>query len=130
MSIIIIRGEKTRNTGFQKVLECVWENPNLSIKAKGLITYCLTKPATEAIDIPKISKSLGIGRDSARASINECIDMGYAYRRQFRSENGLIGRTYTWISGSKEDIRNLRKNYEECEGIVEEKDKITAFNEI
>jgi reverse gyrase len=131
MSIHIIKGPNIQKKGLIPLMKAIWDNPNLSFQAKGLIAYCMTMSGIEELDVVKLSKSIGIGRGSTYGAIYECIEHGYAYRAQHRKDTGGFGGFHTYISCSREDIKYVKKHYAQLDGCPEEyEDKITTFNEI
>jgi hypothetical protein len=117
MFIVLLKAY--HNNLLKQILRHLWEDPNLSIKSKSLITYCLSKSTREAGDYvemegAEVFKALGFGRDAMRNSINECIKNGYAFKHHFRNDNGSLSECLIYISGQKEDVRSMKEIYKEC----------------
>jgi len=107
-----VRGVKDRRFKFVQLLNSMFEDSNLSLKAKGLIGYCLTKTENWNFHIDHLSSVLKEGVKSIYSVINECIERGYAYRYQGRSKDGKLLPMEFIISDSKEEIETLRKDLE------------------
>jgi predicted transcriptional regulator len=63
------------------------ENPNLSLKAKGLLSYLLSKPDNWKIIMEDLVKKSTNGRESVSSAIRELIEIGYIHRIQTREDN-------------------------------------------
>lgn len=107
-----VRGVKDRRFHFVQLLNAMFEDKKLPLRAKGFIGYCLTKPSSWQFHIKHLCESLDIGRDALYSTINECIEHGYAVRYQIRAENGSFGESETIVSDSKEEIEVLKKEME------------------
>lgn len=66
-------------------------NTKLSIEARWLLIYLLTKPNNWVVRVGDIRNSGGIGRDKAYALMKELCDAGYIEKRESRSEDGQFG---------------------------------------
>jgi len=111
-----IRGVKDRRFKFVQLLNSMFEDPNLSLKAKGFIGYCLTKPEGWKFHISHLEKVLKEGECSIYSTMNECIDNGYAIRYQTRKPDGEFACWETIVSDSKEEIVQLKKDLEKDPG--------------
>jgi|SRR5690606_6156707 len=60
----------------------------LSFKAKGILTYLLSRPDDWQVYEVEIIKHAKDGRDSVRSGIKELIDCGYIERTERRNEKG------------------------------------------
>ena len=70
-------------------------NPKLSWKAKGLLTYLLSKPDGWQFYETEIAKRSKDGRDSVAAGLKELENEGYLERSWIRNERGkYIGRQW------------------------------------
>lgn len=108
-----IRGVKDRRFKFVQLLNEMFENPTLSLKAKGFIGFCLTKKENWDFHVSHLCSVLKEGERAIYSVINECIEHGYAYRHQPRSEDGKMMPVEFIISDSKEEIKTLKKEFEE-----------------
>jgi hypothetical protein len=108
----IIRGVKDRRFKFTQLLNLMLEDQNLSLKAKGFIGYCLTKPPDWHFHMNHLTNVLKEGEKAIYSVINECIEQGYAYRYQPRNASGDFLSSETIISDSKEEIESIKKEIE------------------
>src|ERR1700677_2762578 len=109
-----IRGVKDRRFKFVQLLNDMFEDNQLSLKAKGFIGYCLTKPEDWEFHVSHLCSVLKEGEDCIHATIRECIARGYAYRYRPRSPNGHLLNMVTIVSDSKFEIERTRKEHAEC----------------
>ncbi len=108
-----IRGVKDRRFKFVQLLNSMFEDQNLSLKAKGLIGFCLTKTENWAFKVDHLQDVLKEGKDSIYSTIAECINQGYAYRYQPRDAQGRVQPIQFIISDSKTEIALIKKELEE-----------------
>lgn len=104
-----IRGVKDRRFKFTQLLNSMLEDPGLSLKAKGFIGYCLTKPEDWVFRMSHLTTALLEGERAIYAVINECIEKGYAIRYQPHSPHGDFLPWETIISDSKYEIEERKK---------------------
>lgn len=104
----IIRGVKDRKFNSVQLLNSMFEDKNISLKAKGFIGYCLTKKEDWNFHIPHLCNVLKEGRDAIYSIIKECIDNGYAYRYRTRDEKGQLTIVEYLVSISKEEVQELK----------------------
>lgn len=89
----IIRVEK--NTNYSVISNVHLQDNNLSWKAKGLLSYLLSKPNDWTIYLKHLAKQSKDGTDSTRTALNELIESGYISKEYARNEKGhIIGRDY------------------------------------
>jgi hypothetical protein len=110
----ILRSRKDRENPFVQINRNVFQDPKISLKAKGLIGYCLSKPDDWIFHISVMEKELGCKKDAIRSALRELTDNGYCFRAQFRTEDGTYGRWETIISDSKEEILRAREEFKKC----------------
>lgn len=108
-----VRGVTDRRYKFVQILNSMFEDPNLSLKAKGFIGYCLTKKEDWDFHVFHLCSVLKEGEKAIYSTINECIENGYACRFQPRLENGQAGPVEYIISDSKHEIEAIKKEREE-----------------
>jgi hypothetical protein len=70
------------------------ENPNISLKAKGLYAYIQSKPDGWDFSAERISKSCKEGLDSVRMGLIELENAGYLQRIKSKDEKGLFSIEY------------------------------------
>src|SRR6185295_3046407 len=107
-----IRGVRDSRFHFVQLLNSMFEDPDLSLKAKGFIGYCLTKKEDWKFHITHLCSVLKEGEKAIYSVINECVENGYAYRYQPRAENGDFLPIETIISDSKVEIAKRKKEIE------------------
>lgn len=86
----IIRTPKEDN--FTRVDNILVNDKSLSLKAKGIMLYILSKPDDWKVYIKEITKNNKDGIDSVRSGINELLLLKYIQREKRRGEDG----TYAW----------------------------------
>lgn len=79
-----------RNARYTPVPNIVFEDDRLSMEARWLLGYLLSKPDNWIVVIGDIIKKGKCGRDKARKMIAELVEFGYAEREQSR-EDGKFG---------------------------------------
>ncbi|KAA1039146.1 helix-turn-helix domain-containing protein [Macrococcus equipercicus] len=67
------------------------EDPNLSLKAKGLHAYMMSKADNWQFYETEIVKNCKDGRDSVRSGIDELVKAGYIVRNRQRDDKGRLG---------------------------------------
>ncbi|WP_391558943.1 helix-turn-helix domain-containing protein [Robertmurraya sp.] len=89
----IIRVSKDRNNPYVTMNKHGLDNPALSMKAKGILAYLLSKPDDWRIFVPDLVKHCADGRDSIRAGLRELEEHGYLIRYQLKNEKGRFSNT-------------------------------------
>ena len=79
-----------RNARYAAIPNHVFEDTRLSMEARWLLSYLLSKPDNWTVVIGDIIKKGNCGRDKARKMIAELVDLGYAEREQIR-DDGKFG---------------------------------------
>jgi hypothetical protein len=148
---------KIRNTHrFGTTPNTLLNNPEISLKAKGLYGYMDSKPETWDFTIKGMVSQLKESFDAVRGAINELETAGYLARQQFKDEKGQWdcdyelypdptlnpkkGKPYrenphtvNSVSGKPPHISNKeisKKEKEKKEGVEEEKKKENSIPEI
>ncbi|WP_234891130.1 helix-turn-helix domain-containing protein [Agrobacterium vitis] len=85
-----------RNAKYTTVPNHVFEDTRLSIDARWLLGYLLSKPDNWVVVIGDICNKAKCGRDKARKMIAELVEIGYAEREQVR-DDGKFGATVLLI---------------------------------
>ena len=75
-----------RNARYAAIPNHVFEDCRLSMEARWLLSYLLSKPDNWTVVIGDICKRGGCGRDKARGMIAELVKYGYAEREQQRAD--------------------------------------------
>ena len=100
-------------------------DPNLSFKAKGILTYFLSLPGDWVIYFEEIITHSSDGIRSFRSGIDELITEGYIRRYPIR-ENGVIVRWETEVYEKKysPDGQNVHEDKENIENIEIDNDRL------
>ena len=86
------------------------EDTRLSFKAKGIMSYLLSKPDDWTIYQSEVAKASKDGKASVRSAFNELLELGYLTREIARKENGdFNGYTYTLYEIPVNEIGEVRK---------------------
>lgn len=80
-----------RNARYTTVPNHVFEDVRLSMEARWLLGYLLSKPDNWTVILGDIASRGGCGRDKARRIINELVQHGYADKEQER-DDGRFGK--------------------------------------
>lgn len=89
MSVIRVGRRRQYTQIEQKTLR----DPRMSIKARGLLTYCLSFPDDWTFSIRHMTRSLPDGRQAIRTALAELVELGYAVRIKPRKQDGTIAGT-------------------------------------
>ncbi|OOG73858.1 hypothetical protein B0E45_06085 [Sinorhizobium sp. A49] len=79
-----------RNARYAAIPNHVFEDARLSMEARWLLSYLLSKPDNWTVVLRDITNKGGCGRDKARKMIAELVEFGYAEREQHR-DDGKFG---------------------------------------
>lgn len=85
----VIRVE--HNSNYTTICNYHLRDKNISLKAKGLLTYMLSLPDDWDYSISGLSKVSKEGIDSIRSAIIELENYGYMYRARVRNDDGTLG---------------------------------------
>lgn len=72
------------------------QDPKLSWKALGLLTYILSLPDNWKLRLSHLSQQKKTGRDATRTGLRELEEAGYLYMEKVRGEHGQYQRT-VWL---------------------------------
>ncbi len=84
----IIRVVKNKHNPYLIMNKTCLNDRRLSLKAKGLLCYLLSKPDNWYINTKDIIANNDNARASVFSAINELVTYGYMYKHQFRNQNG------------------------------------------
>lgn len=79
------------DAGFTLIANSALENGNLTLKARGLLAYLLSRPEGWEFDSVRMAKSQHAqkdGRDAIRAALTELVVAGYLERLKKQDEAG------------------------------------------
>jgi len=82
----VLRVRKSEN--FVSIDKRFLEDPNLSLKLKGFLAYCLSKPNDWEFYVRQMASVLKESKTALYSVINEGIQFGYIIRSEQRIENG------------------------------------------
>lgn len=85
----VIRVRKSKN--FTAMSNVHLRDPTLSLKAKGLLSVCLSLPDDWKYSVNGLTAISKEGRDAILTTLQELEAAGYVYRCQKREENGRMG---------------------------------------
>lgn len=88
----VYRTEKHGN--FSQVSNDLWTLDNLSIGARFMLGYMLSKPETWRFYIEAMASELRINKDTAAKYVNELIAVGYVKRERKRENGRFAGWSY------------------------------------
>lgn len=88
---MIIRTEK--NSHYTTICNDALNDPNLTLKAKGLWAFIMSKPDEWAINYRGLSKQLKEGQGAILAALKELETTGYLVRGQIRNTDGTFTQT-------------------------------------
>ncbi|WP_110933825.1 helix-turn-helix domain-containing protein [Paenibacillus bouchesdurhonensis] len=75
---------------FTRIINELLHDERLSFKARGLLSYMLSKPDTFKFYIDELTKHTTEGKDSIRAGMKELEQLGYVHRYPVKNERGKI----------------------------------------
>lgn len=84
----IIRVSKNKDNPYVMLNKEFLSDPKLSWRAKGMLTYLLSKPDNWQVNPNDLIKKSKDGRDAVYACLNELIEVGYIERNKIRNEKG------------------------------------------
>lgn len=102
----IIRIQKRENP-FVQIDKGAINNPNLTWKAKGLLTYLISKPDNWKTKIEDLVNKSTDGREACRSGLLELEQNGYILKRRMRDDNGQ----YSKILYDVFELPQLNKNF-------------------
>jgi len=80
-----------RNTNYTTMSNYHLRDKSLSLKAKGLLSFCLSLPDTWDYSVAGLTKVCKEGRDCIMSTLNELEEHGYLSRSRHRNEDGTLG---------------------------------------
>lgn len=80
-----------RNTNYTTMSNYHLRDKNLSLKAKGLLSFCLSLPDTWDYSVAGLTKVCKEGRDCILSTLKELEEHGYLSRSRHRNEDGTLG---------------------------------------
>jgi hypothetical protein len=90
----IMRIQKNKYNPYVIMNKEFLSNENLSFKAKGILSYLLSKPDDWIVLVKDIVNRSKDGRDSVYSGIKELIEEGYIVRHRIKEKGKFIGIEY------------------------------------
>ena len=128
----IYRVVKDKDNNYIMMNKCAIYDNDLSFKAKGILTYCLSRPDDWEFHDNEIIRHAKDGIDSTRTGIKELIDAKYIRKITSRDEKGkFLRNTYEIYEKPYEDSTggNQNKGKSIKESNLKEKNFKENFNE-
>lgn len=75
---------------FTQIVNAMLCDPNLSLKAKGLLGYMLSKPQDWQFNIRAISGEIRESKNTVQKILVELSELGYVHRSSNRDDRGRI----------------------------------------
>jgi hypothetical protein len=88
---VLVRTSKDKNNPYVMINKTFLDDRRLSLKGKGLLAYCMSKPDGWQFSVLQLAKVLKEGKDSLYAGFEELIELGYCIRDQIRKDDGTFG---------------------------------------
>ncbi len=85
---MIIRTVKDRSHPYVMIHRRLFEDSRLSLEARGLMGYLLTKPDDWQVRVPDLQRTASVGRDQMRRILRELETAGYLVRQRSHGADG------------------------------------------
>lgn len=95
-----------RNARYTAVPNQIFEDQRLSMEARWLLGYLLSKPDGWVVRLGDIRKRGGCGRDKARAMVRELVEAGYAEKEDARKDDGKFNGLSLVIYDEPKSVEN------------------------
>ncbi|MBB1247442.1 hypothetical protein [Rhizobium sp. G21] len=105
-----------RNARYSTIPNHVFEDGRLSMEARWLLGYLLSKPDNWIVRVRDIRNMGNCGRDKATSMVNELVAAGYAEKEQ-RRDGGKFGATVLVIYDEPRTIEEQQKQ-EDAESVA------------
>lgn len=103
-----IRSIKDRD--YTAIKNTIFEDPKVSLKAKGLLGFMFTKPDYWDFSVNGLMAQLKEGRDSISAGLKELEKFGYLSRVEVRYKNGQFKDYDYWITDNPQTVLPKTEN--------------------
>lgn len=84
----IFRVQKDKNNPYIMINKHYLSNPELSMKAKGILTYLLSKPDDWKVYQKEIVKNTKEGERAISTGVKELVEWGYIIKARLHKPNG------------------------------------------
>jgi hypothetical protein len=78
---------RQHNSRFASLPNAIWEDPSVSVEAKGVLGYLLSRPHDWNVRQQQVGQVLNVGKDKLQRIFRELIDARYVTREQIRDES-------------------------------------------
>lgn len=89
--------KRVYDKSYMVISNYVFEDPNLTLKAKGLFGYLWSRPDDWNFFITELVRHFKGGRDQAMSALDELEKAGYLLRSRVRNELGQLTNKSTWL---------------------------------
>lgn len=89
---MLVRTSKDKNNPYVMLHKGFLEDINLSLKAKGLLAYCMSKPDGWQFHVDQLVDSLKEGSEAIYSGLKELIEHGYCVRKQGKDVNSKFSK--------------------------------------
>jgi hypothetical protein len=94
---------RRHNGRFAALPNAIWTDERLSIEAKGVLGYLLSRPHNWNVRLPQIGRVLNVGKDRLQRIFRQLIEAGYVTREQLRTDGGVFGSAEYIVRDEPED---------------------------
>jgi hypothetical protein len=117
------------NSRFASFPNTIWEDPRLTVEAKGALGYLLSRPHNWKVWPRQVAQVLDVGKDKLQRIFRELIAAGYMTREQPRDEStGSFGKIEYVVRDEPEPVASLPQP-ENPEPVNPEPVKAAAYKE-
>ena len=125
----IFRVSKNKDNPYVQINKTCLNDPSLSLKAKGLLSYLLSKPDDWVVHRSEVLKHCTDGKDSLQTAINELKNSGYLKIVPEKDKKGIIIGWATNVFESPQTILTLVPMNPEPENPILDENSIQKFLE-
>ncbi len=110
----VIRAKKDRQNPYVQISRKMLDDPNLSLRTKGFIAHCLSKPDDWQFYVEQLVTVLKESKTSIYSAIKEAEKNGYCIKFQNRDEKGRVQKVEYIISDSKDEVDRVKDELKLC----------------
>jgi hypothetical protein len=96
--------QNKQSGGFTIINNSMAQDKNLSLEARGLMLYLLSKPKGWKVRVDDIMQNCGVGRDKAYGLLNELIRLGYVIRKKIRGLGRYVKTVYEFFGERRKPL--------------------------
>jgi hypothetical protein len=94
---------RRHNGRFAALPNAIWTDDRLSVEAKGVLGYLLSRPHNWNVRLPQIGRVMNVGKDRLQRIFRQLIEAGYVTREQRRTQGGIFGSAEYVVRDEPED---------------------------